>query len=42
MATQTSCTSAPATMVADRSVTGVERWTAVGDFAGKLFGNGHR
>jgi hypothetical protein len=29
-------------MVADRSVTGVERWTAVGDFAGKLFGNVHR
>jgi ATP-dependent helicase YprA (DUF1998 family) len=27
-----------ATMVADRSVTGVERRTAVGDFAGKLFG----
>ncbi len=27
-----------ATMVADRSVTGVERRTAVGEFAGKLFG----
>jgi hypothetical protein len=25
-----------------RGVTGVERWTAVGDFAGKLFGNVHR
>jgi ATP-dependent helicase YprA (DUF1998 family) len=27
-----------ATMVADRSVTGIQRRTAVGDFAGKLFG----